>query len=324
MSELRTPPRPRANGEDPNRDLGFGSVVARESRQRFLNRDGSFNVERHGLGALESLNPYHHLLTLSWPSFLGLLAIGYLLVNLVFAAVYFAAGPGAIAGSPDGSASGRFLTCFFFSVETIATIGYGHLTPQSLATNVLVVVESACGLLLVALTTGMTFARFSRPTTKILFSRHAVIAPYRDGAAFMFRIANARSSQLIDVKARVLLARRKADGGRDFTELTLERPGVLFFPLSWTIVHPIDAASPLRGVDAADLEAMDAEFLILLTGTEETFAQTLHTRASYKSEEVVWGARFVNVFNPSTAAGRVSIDISRLGRIESANLPRPD
>ncbi len=313
------PPRP---GEDLERDLGFGAVVARESRQRFLNRDGSFNVVREGLGAFESLNLYHHLLTISWPAFLGLLAAGYLAANLVFGAAYIALGPGAIGGGTDVSTLGRFLTCFFFSVETMATIGYGHLVPQSLGANLVMTGEAMLGLLGIALTTGMTFARFSRPTTRLLFSERAVIAPFRGGTAFMFRLANARSSQLIEVRARVTLARRKPDGGRDFVELPLERPGVLFFPLSWTVVHPIDEQSPLWGMDERALHAADAEFLILLSGTDETFAQTLHTRTSYKSDEVVWGARFANVFNPATAEGRMSIDLARLSRIEPAELPR--
>lgn len=297
-------------------DLGFGSVVARQSRQRLLNRDGSFNVHRGGLGFFESLSPYHFLLDLSWPRFLLVLSAGFLAVNLLFAFAYFLCGPTALVGLDAGSEAGRFLGDFFFSVQTFATIGYGGIAPARLMANVLVVAEAVSGLLLVALATGITFARFARPRALILFSEQAVIAPYRGGTAFEFRIANARSNELIDVHARVLLARRLPTGDREFLPLALERDSVLFFPLAWTVVHPVDESSPLWGQNADDLAAADVEFLILLSGTDETFSQVVHARSSYQAGEVVWNARFVNAYRPWTAERGVSIDVGKLGEIE--------
>ena len=300
-----------------DRDLGFGSVVSGQSRARLLNRDGSFNVARDGLNFFTSLSPYHSLLTMSWPHFLGLVVLGYLAVNLLFAGAYYACGPSALSGVPTGN---RFLQCFFFSVQTFATIGYGKLTPEGLAPNLVVTLESLFGLLGFALATGVLFARVSRPTARILFSEKALIAPYRGITAFEFRIVNGRSSQLIDVGVNVLFSSFKPDGkARAFEPLALERQKVSFFPLAWTVVHPIDRSSPIFGMSYEDLLEIDAEFLVLLTGFDETFSQNVHTRSSYKADEIVWGARFVNLFNPPRD-GILSIDVSRLDEYDRVPL----
>ncbi len=307
---------------DPNRDLGFGAVVARESRRRLLNRDGSFNVRRHGLKTWSSLSLYQWLLTVTWPRYLALLVSFYLLVNVLFAAAYVGAGPGALAGSHANGLAARFLEAFFFSVHTSATIGYGTLAPASLPAQILVTVEALVGLLGLALATGILFARFSRPTARILFSRTAVVTPFRGGRALMFRIANARKSEMIELRATVLFSRFRPDAsGRDFDFLRLERAQVTFFPLTWTIVHPIDAASPLRDLDLAALRAIRAEFLVLLTGLDDTFGATVHARSSYAAEEIEWGARFANPFNPPDENGILTVDLERLHATEAAELP---
>lgn len=313
---------PIAANEGPDTDLGFGSVAARESRKRFLNRDGTFNVHRTGLGFWQSLSAYHYLLTISWPKFLSYVVASYLVANAVFAAVFVLLGAGALAGTHAVSLGARFAEAFFFSVHTLATIGYGTIAPASLAAHLVVTMETLIGLVGVAVMAGISFARFSRPVAKILFSRNAVIAPYRGGRAFMFRIVNQRSNQLVDLQANVLVSRRKRDGSgsndREFIPLTLERRSVAFFPLAWTIVHPIDDASPLRAWSESDVAECDAEFLILLNGFDDTFSQTVHTRSSYKSAEIVWGARFTSMFNPPDEEGVVSVDIRKLHDIEKA------
>jgi inward rectifier potassium channel len=313
--------RPPDNPEDPNRDLGFGAIVSRESRKRLLNRDGSFNVVREGLSILQTLSPYQYLLTTSWPRFLGLIVLFYLANNALFAAAYVACGPGQIAGASATTLGARLLEMFFFSVQTFATIGYGGMHPVGLAANLLVTLESLVGLLGFALATGILFARFAQPTAKILFSRNAVIAPYRGIMAFEFRIANARSNELIQVEARVMLSRLRPDGNREFLPLKLEREKVVFFPLSWTIVHPIDEESPLRGLSQEDLTAAQAEVLVLLSGIDETFSQTVHTRSSYKADEIVCNARFSSLFNPPKPDGVLSVDIGRLDQIEKVLPP---
>jgi inward rectifier potassium channel len=319
LAETRTPPP----ADDPNRDLGFGAVVARESRKRLLNKDGSFNVVREGLSFFRSLSPYHFLLTTPWPRFLGLVVVFFLVTNMVFGAAYFACGPGQIAGSTAVSLPAQYLEDFFFSVQTFATIGYGVMHPVGLAANLLVTLEALVGLLGFALATGILFARFAQPTARILFSDKAIIAPYHGITAFELRIANIRRNEMIQMRAQVMLTRIRLDGSgnREFIPLKLEREGVVFFPLAWTIVHPIDEASPLYGATPEDLEAWDAEVLVLVSGIDETFAQTVHTRSSYKADEIVWGARFTSLFNPPKPDGVLSIDIGRLHDYERTPPP---
>ncbi|HEX8243647.1 MAG TPA: ion channel [Longimicrobium sp.] len=300
------------------KDLGFGSVVAAESG-RLLNRDGSFNVERHGLHPLRSLSVYHYLLTVTWTRFLLLVCAAYLAINAVFAGLYWLCGPGTLTGHDGLDGSGRYLTAFFFSVETLATVGYGNISPNGLPANLLVTVEALAGLLMFALVSGLVFARFARPVAWIIFSRNALVAPYRGYSAFMFRIVNGRSNQLIEVHAKVALSLGR-DGARRFHELALEREKVVLFPLSWTIVHPIDETSPLWGLSEQDLRDEDAEFFVVLEAVDETFAQQVHSRTSYKPGEIVWGARFADVF--VRRAGRpLGIDISRLHDWRPAELP---
>lgn len=317
-------PEPTPRVEDINADLGFGSVVARESRQRLLNRDGSFNVRREGLPLLQSLSLYHYFLTLSWPKLFAYLIGGYVGSNAAFALAYLACGDDALTGFASENLAQRFATSFFFSVHTIATIGYGSILPQNVAADLVVTVEALVGLLGFAFVAGIVFARFSRPTAEIVFSRNAIIAPYRGITALMFRIVNKKSNEIVEMEAKVLFARRKRGGvtasDREFMQLKLEREGVVFFPLAWTIVHPIDATSPLFGLDADALRAQDGEFLILLNGFDETFSQTVHTRSSYKAEEVVWGARFSSIFNPPREDGTISVDIRKLHDIERVPL----
>jgi inward rectifier potassium channel len=308
----------RANGDE-HRDLGFGSVVASESRERLLNRDGSFNVDRTGLSFWSSFSLYHSLLNMSWLKFLSALTIFYILTNGLFAFAYMLCGRGSLVRSVGDISGAGFLDAFFFSVQTFSTIGYGNLSPVGFAANMIVTVEALVGLLGVALATGLIFARFSRPTAKVIFSSKAVIAPYREMSAFMFRVTNGRRSQLIELRATVLFARfEEIDGGRvrRFYPLNLERDRVVFFPLSWTVVHPIDEASPLRGLTEEDLLNSEAEFLVLFTGIDETFSQRVHTRSSYQADEVIWNARFRDIYNRSANSHLLTVDIRRLHDID--------
>src|SRR5579859_5603790 len=306
-------------------DLGFGSLLAGATRRRFLNRDGTFNVRRVGLSLAESRSVYRYFLDVSWLRFFSHVGWWYLGTNLIFAVAYLACGPGALEGPEDygGALAGHFLKAFFFSVQTLATIGYGRISPLGVAANMIVALESVCGLVLFALITGLAFSRFSRPRPRILFIDRAIIAPYGKITGFMFRIANARDNELFDVEAEVSLARRKPGGSveeRLFDSLKLERKSVTFFPLSWTVVHPIDQSSPLWHMNAESLEASEAEFLIRLTAFDETTGQTVHARSSYRWEEVACGAKFVRIFDRTAADGIIRVDVKRLSEIEPAPL----
>lgn len=313
------PTSPGSAAQEEFRDLGFGSEVAKGTRRRLLNRDGSFNVTLGGLDPLASLSLYHWLLTISWARFLAFIAGTYIGVNCLFAIAYLLCGPDALQ-SPVGSFAGEpFYRAFFFSVDTFATIGYGNIIPVGVIPNTLVTIEALLNIVGVALATGVVFARFSRPSTRIIYSRNAIVAPYRDKTALEFRIANTRRSQLIDVQVQAILTKIERVGGtgvRRFYELNLERNRVVFFPLSWTVVHPIDTASPMWGLTHAELVAADAELLVLLIATDETVSQTVHSRSSYEADEIVWGAKFANMFIRSEAEGIIGMNLSRIHDIE--------
>jgi inward rectifier potassium channel len=313
------PARTLAPTED-SRDLGFGGRVAEQTRRRFLNRDGSFNVRREGLPFFRSLSAYHALLTISWPRFFLLSALGYFATNAAFAVAYLLCGPEALNGSKAVGLGPRFAEAFFFSVQTLATIGYGALSPNGFAANLVSALEALVGLMGFALVTGILFSRFSRPTPHVTFSDRAVVAPFRGGRALMFRVANERSNQLTDVQARVMLSRLEgppANRARKFYQLSLDRPQVVFFPLHWVVVHPIDDESPLRGVTPEEFEATDSEILILLSAMDETFFQAVHVRSSYKPREIAWGMKFADMFL-RTDDGLVGIDMRKIHDLEPA------
>lgn len=299
------------------RDLGFGSRVLERDSTRFLNRDGTFNVVRLGLPWWRSLNLYHTLVTCSWWSFYSLLGVGYLAVNLFFAIGYLACGPEALLGATSVTLGDRFFDAFFFSVQTLATIGYGALSPRGLAANVLVAIEALLGLLSVALATGLSFSRFARPQAKLRFAERAVVAPYRGGSGFMFRLANERSSQLVEVQATVVLSLTVLGAAgkkeRKFVPLTLERNEVMFFPLHWTVVHPITPESPLFGLNAETLANADAEIFILMKAFDEASSQTVHSRTSYKPHEIEFGARYKDMF--VGPGGKPTVDMSALSEV---------
>lgn len=297
-----------------SQDLGFGSVLSKQEQLRLLNRDGSFNVRRFAPTFWERISSYQSLVTMSWSRFCLLIGVFYFLINLPFALAYYLCGPDALSGN---AALKGFARYYFFSIDTFATIGYGNITPNGLAPNLLVTVEAVFGLLSVGLVAGLVYARFARPTASILYSRTAVIAPYRGITAYMFRLVNRRQSELIEVRASVILSRfEDRDGRRQrvFHTLELERPFVAFLPLSWTIVHPIDEQSPLWGWTEEQALAAESEFLVLLTATDEVFAQTVHSRTSYSATEVIWNARFSTMFKDKE--GGIGFDVSKLHAIE--------
>ncbi len=300
--------------EDPSSDLGFGRVVSQQRELRLLNRDGSFNVQRRGRG-LHAFLAYSNLVSTSWGRFLVFVGALYLALNGCFAVLFDACGPRGLVNTIDTGITSPFLKAFFFSIHTSATIGYGSTVPVGLATNLLVALESVVSMLGIALVTGLVFARFSRPVADILFSQKAVMSWIGDLRAFEFRIINTRNNQLIDLHVRLLVSRfeRNPSGSevRRYYPLTLERESVVFFPLSWTVVHVIDKNSPLYGVTEQELCSSGAEFLILLTGMDETFSQVVNTRSSYRASEVIWDAKFNDIFVYDPEGRMAGIDMKR-------------
>lgn len=237
------------------------------------------------------------------------------MTNVLFALAFLLCGPGALAGADLSSESHRFFDAFFFSVQTLATIGYGRITPMGLPANFLVTFEALLGLTGLALVTGLLFARFSRPTARVTFSRMAVVNTHDEIPSLIFRIANERLNQIVEAQVTVVLSRNEvtAEGEkyRTFCDLKLERRRSPVFALTWTIVHPMDEESPLYGVSPEELLESEAELIVSLTGIDDTFSQTIHTRFSYTPQEILWDHGFADILN-RTDEGLLMVDFDRL------------
>src|SRR5580658_4179560 len=257
---------------------------------------------------------YHTLLIVPWSGFLALLATGYVVFNLVFAALYLLQ-PGAIADAAPGS----FADAFFFSVQTMATIGYGDMHPQTLYANLLVTVEVLLAMMALALATGLIFARFSLPTARIMFSRVAVIAPYNGRPTLMFRAANQRKNRILEAQVSLSILREEvtAEGlsMRRFHDLPLTRSRTPMFALTWTVMHVIDETSPLWGATPEALREEQAELVVTILGLDETVAQQIHARHSYLAEDVAWNRRFVDILGRLEDGTRV-VDYRRFHDVE--------
>ncbi|AQG82484.1 potassium transporter [Spirosoma montaniterrae] len=300
--------------EEQRQDLGFGTKI-NSGFGRLINKDGSFNINRRNESFWDRLNLYNRLITMSWPQFFGWVLLFYLTANLFFASIYLLAGADGLKGTTDVDNFGLFWKAYFFSSQTMTTVGYGHIAPNTFTASLIASFESVIGLLAFALATGLLYGRFSRPVAHIRFTKKSVLAPYLDVNAWMFRIINARANQLIDVQIEVSLSmlETKPDGTltRRYSSLKLERQQVNFFPTNWTLVHPITEDSPLHGCTPEDLARSDAEFLILLRATDDTFSQIVHSRHSYRYDEVLWGRKFKPMFD-SSRQGLVSVDLNAL------------
>jgi inward rectifier potassium channel len=258
---------------------------------------------------------------MSWPRFLGLVVLAYLIVNCIFASIYTELGNDSLHASERDTGLISFAQAFFFSAQTLTTVGYGELYPFGLAANMVASLEVAIGLAGFALAASLMFARFSRPTSKLVFSEQMVVAPYREITSLQFRVANRRSNVIMDLRTDLMLmtVERDATGQlkRNFIELPLERKGINFLALTWTVVHPIDENSPLFGKTREDMERLQAELLILIRGFDDAFSQTVHTRYSYRWDEIKWSAKFVPAFEVSEA-GHLVLDVSRIGETSQA------
>ena len=299
-------------------DPGLTTQVMAPLR-RVINKDGQFNVHRRGT-TWRDFHPYLHLVNLSWPRFMSVLFLGYLVVNCLFALVYFSLGADQLSGSDNSTAWARFLSDFFFSAHTLSTVGYGNISPHGLTANFVAAFESLIGVLSFAVATGLLFGRVSRPSAKIGYSENMVIAPYQEGLSLQFRVVNRRANSLMELEAKVMLMTvdtSSSDARRTYRLLTLERDKVLFLPLTWTIVHPIDRDSPLWGKQAEDLARMQTEVLILIKGYDDTFNQTVLSRYSYRHEEIVWNRKFGPAFTV-TEEGDLELELRKVGQLTAS------
>lgn len=289
-----------------------------------MNSSGPQDLKRqHGLIALRHRSiwrhwrePYVFALALSWPGFLALTSGIYLTINLLFAALY-RLDPAGIGGTSGSRAT--FAEAFFFSVQTLGSIGYGVLHPRGLYTNLVVTVESLTGLLVVAITTGLAFARFSRSNARIRFCQRAVIHPYNGVPTLSIRVANERRNAIRDAQLKAFLAfdETSSEGHRlrRLKPLKLEREQGVAFLLVWTAMHHIDAASPLHGLSADDLQQMNAEVLVALSGVDETIERPVHAQASWPASAIAFGAYFADMLTVAPGSDQRQIQWAAFDQI---------
>jgi len=260
---------------------------------------------------------YHRLLTASWPALLGFILAAYVFANLLFALVYW------IDGGVGGTRPGSFSDVFFFSVQTMATIGYGRMTPTSFLSNALMSFEALFGLVGLAMMTGLVFAKFSLPTARVRFSNFAVISR-RDGVStLMFRMANLRANRIVEAQMHVALTRieKTAEGEtvRRWYDLAMLRERSALFALSWTAQHRVDESSPLAGATTESLTRENAALTVSITGLDETFSQTVHARHYYDASAILFGKRLADIMT-FTHSGGAEVDYSRFDEVVDAPL----
>lgn len=307
------------NKKREEQELGFGTRNYTNT-VRFINKKGAINVTRTGLSGMNNTDVYHWLITSSRAQLAGVIVAGYILINLLFAGIYYAIGPANFGGIELGSAWQEFVSLFFFSAQTITTLGYGHIYPISNSASVAAAVESLLGLLSFAIATGILFGRFSRPKADILYSKNLLISPYKDGTGLMFRITNKKQYELIEVEANVSMTMRNPlTNRREFYNLDLELSRVNFLAFSWTIVHPLNDNSPLFGLSLKELEDRDAEMIILIKAINDTFSQTVHSRYSYKWHDLVDNAKFKPLIPEAGKNGKLRISVTDIHHYDSVS-----
>ncbi len=277
----------------PIKDPGLGSKF-RPGAKRLMNKDGTFNVRKTG-GRSNIRDTYQWLIKMTWTKFFVLTFVFIMLINLLFALTYVVIGVEHLSGVVRGGFWHNLSEAFFFSFQTFTTLGYGHIAPVGKLSNFIAIIESSTGLMVFAIITGLLYGRFAKPSMRILYSEKALIAPYNQGWALMFRVVNLRNSTLLDLSANVALTLYVKENGkykRRYYRLKLEISRIEFFPATWTVVHPIDDKSPFNTLDLENLEQEDIEIIIQLTAFDDTFSQQVHSRYSYLSNEIVVGARF--------------------------------
>lgn len=291
-------------------DPGYGIKYGRTTG-RIVNRDGATNVHRRG----ERFHPsdiYHMLLTMSWTKFFSVSVITYIVINVLFGGIYMMLGTENIINGKNGSWNEELASAMFFSAQTLTTVGYGNLAPGNSWISLVAALEAMAGLFIFGIFTGLAFGRFSRIKPRILFSERAVVAPYRDRTnAFMLRLANERSSDIMDARATLFMVMQDVEGtshNRRYYEMPIEIDHLVSLALNWTLVHAITKDSPLYGLNHRDLIDRNAEFLVILTAFDDTVGQQFYARYSYKGDEVQWGSKFEQMFT-TTEAGDVILNL---------------
>jgi len=276
-------------------------------------RLGAYEFTKKGVSRFDLRDPYHLAITLTWPQFLAALFALYLFVNTVFATLFWLA-PGSVVNARPGS----FIDVLFFSIETLATVGYGDMYPATLYGRVVASSEILCGLAFTAILTGLTFVRFSRPRAKLIFAANPVVATHNGKPTLMLRIGNGRTGLLTDAAAKLNVSVMTTEGKlfRSAQELRLERAHIPAFPLSWTLMHVLDERSPLHGFDTAQFIAADARVFVTVEARDPALATVVHDFRNYTPEDICFGMRYADVVT-TAEDGTLVVDLTRIGALEA-------
>lgn len=303
-------------------NTGFGANAS-DYGGRFVNKTGIPNIERRGVALFERISWYHAMLEMSKWKFLFLIFAFYVVVNIVFACIYYAVGVENLSGMKGGSNLEKFGQAFFFSAQTLTTVGYGHISPSGFTVSAIAALEALIGLLSLALATGLLYGRFSKPTAYLKFSGNALIAPFKNGTALMLRIAPFKNTPLTDAEAKLTLGIPVEENGKiinRFFPLELEYSKVNALSLSWTIVHPITEESPLYNFVKGDFENLKGEIVVFIKAFDDMFSNTVVTRSSYTFKEVVYGAKFHLMYHRNEEANKTVLDLEKINSFELVTL----
>ncbi|MCH2230516.1 MAG: ion channel [Crocinitomicaceae bacterium] len=299
-----------ANVKDPGLGSNYNKKV-----DRFINEDGSYNIVRHG-GLKGVRDFYKYLIEVSWPKFLGLAFISFVTINLIFAILYIVIGVDQISGLNNDY--NDFLNAFFFSSQTLTSLGYGSLSPSGLGAGIISSLESFVGLMGIALITGLLYGRFSRPSSKIIFSKNVIIRPFGESKALMFKMVNQRNSILLNTKIKTILILDKGIGenafNKEYHNLSLQLDIVDFFPLTWTLVHKIDKDSPLFGLSLEEIQLRNAELIALVEAFDETHSQSVVEKHSFGNEQWIENMKFDKNYRTNDN-GQIELYINELNNL---------
>jgi inward rectifier potassium channel len=309
-----------------NNDTGFGTNAGSYGG-RFINRDGTFNLRKEGLSYLNRFSTYHQLLSMSRLKFTGLVLLFFFSINLGYALLYLAIGSSQLTGLIATTPWGKFKEAFFFSTETFTTVGYGRVNPIGDGANLVAAIEALSGFLSFAIFAGLMFGRFSRPRSYLIFSDFALISPFGNGTALMFRFAPYKDHHtLTDVQIRVIIGLKvQMDGSAEYRyyDLNLERNRVESLPMNWTVVHPIDEQSPFLGFTPEDMQAADVELYVLIRGFDDVFSNLVQQRTSYTYQEIIFNGKFVPMYRESEDGKTTILELHKLNVFVPVNITTP-
>jgi inward rectifier potassium channel len=284
--------------------------------RRILNRDGSANLRKTGVPFYKRFSIYHTLLKMSRIKFLLMVFVFYTATNLVFASIYLMIGIEHLAGATvSNNFFSNFSQAFFFSSQTMTTVGYGHVAPSGLIANCIASVESFLGIMTFAIVTGMFYARFSRPKAFIQFSENFLVSPYKDGKAIMFRMATYKNNELTDVEAQVTLAMAVTEHDNTTTRffpLKLEISKINSLAISWTVVHYMNEESPLYNMKEKDLLDGAIEMIVTVKAFDDHFSNTVQQKTSFSYREMVYGARFIPIYDRAIAGAYTEVKLDKI------------